>query len=115
LGTELAERTTDILTCYRAQLSAAGIPGTVPIRVCESGWPTGPGRSEQDQAEALRSMVSTVASLHAELHITHWELFTLRDADSSRDDIFCQFGILRDDYTSKAAYDVLRDLINPGA
>lgn len=112
-ATELAQQTTGMLTGYRAQLSAAGIPDTVPIRVCESGWPTGPGRSEQAQAEALRAIVGTVAGLRGELHITHWELFTLRDADSSRDDIFGQFGILRDDYTRKAAFEVLRDLISP--
>lgn len=113
-ATELVQRTTDMLTCYRAQLSTAGIPDTVPIRVCESGWPTGPGRSEQNQAEALRTIVDTVAGLAGELHITHWELFTLRDADSSGDDIFGHFGILRDEYTRKAAYDVLRNLISPG-
>lgn len=112
---ELAQRTTDMLTCYRAQLLAAGIPETVPIRVCECGWPTGPGRSEQDQAEALCTIVDTVAGLRGDLHITHWELFTLRDADSSRDDVFCQFGILRDDYTRKAAYDMLRKLTSPRA
>jgi hypothetical protein len=49
-----------------------------------------------------------------ELHVTHWELFTLRDTDSSGDDIFGHFGVLRDDYTPKAAYDVLRNVISPG-
>jgi hypothetical protein len=39
-------------------------------------------------------------------------LFTLRDANSSGDDVFGHFGILRDDYTRKPAYDVLRDLIS---
>jgi hypothetical protein len=112
---DLVHRTADMLTCYRVQLSTAGIPDTVPIRVCESGWPTGPGRSEQDQADVLRTIVDTVAGLSGELHITHWELFTLRDADSSGDDIFGHFGILRDDYTRKAAYDVLRNVISPGA
>jgi hypothetical protein len=101
-------------TAYRAQLSTAGIPDTVPIRVCECGWPTGPGRSEQDQAEALRTIVETVAGLAGDLHVTHWELFTLRDANSSGDDLFGHFGVLRDDYTRKPAYDVLRRLIDPG-
>jgi hypothetical protein len=31
----------------------------------------------------------------------------LRDANSSGDDVFGHFGILRDDYTRKPAYDVL--------
>jgi hypothetical protein len=108
---ELVQQTTDMLTRYRAQLSAAGIPDTIPIRVCESGWPTGPGRSDDDQAEALRAIVDTVAGLAGDLNITHWELFMLRDADSRGDDVFGRFGILRDDYTRKPAYDVLRRAI----
>jgi hypothetical protein len=43
--------------------------------------------------------------------ITHWELFTLRDADSSRDGMFYRFGILRDDYSRKPAFARLRTLI----
>ena len=108
---DVAERTTEMLTRYRAQLSSAGIPETLPIRVCESGWPTGPGRTEADQARILETIVRTVAGLKTDLGITHWELFTLRDADSSSDDTFGRFGILRDEYTPKPAYAVVRDLI----
>jgi len=109
---ELVQRTTETLTSYRAQLSAVGIPGTVPIRVSECGWPAGPGRSEQDQAEVLATIVNTIAGLRGEVGITHWELFTLRDADTSSRDLFGHFGILRDDYTRKPAYDALRKLIH---
>jgi hypothetical protein len=111
----LAQETAAMLTGYRAQLSAAGIPAAVPIRVAECGWPTGPGRSEQDQAGALEAIVGTVDGLRGELGITHWELFTLRDADSNRDDVFSQFGVLRDDYSAKAAFEVLRRLISQAA
>jgi hypothetical protein len=45
-----------------------------------------------------------------ELNVTHWELFTLRDADSSRDSLFHQFGVLRDDYSPKPAFERLRGL-----
>jgi hypothetical protein len=57
-----------------------------------------------------------MTAARVDLNVTHWELFTLRDADSSRDDedgVFGRFGILRDDYTPKAAYAVLRDLTRP--
>ncbi len=108
---ELAARSTEMLASYRARLSAAGIPDTVPIRVSECGWPTGPGRGEQDQAEVLSTIVRTVADLRDELGVSHWELFTLRDADSGSQDVFGHFGILRDDYTPKPAYDALRMLI----
>jgi hypothetical protein len=101
-----------VLRLFRERsLAAAGIPATVPIRICECGWPTGPERSEQAQAVALETVVRSVHRLRRELNITHWELFTLRDADSSKDDIFHRFGILRDDYSPKPAFDVLRRLI----
>lgn len=50
-------------------------------------------------------------ALRAELKIPHWELFTLRDADSSRNDLFHRFGVLRDDYSPKPAFHTLRRLI----
>jgi hypothetical protein len=92
-------------------LATAGIPAAVPIRICENGWPTGPDRPEEQQALVLERIVRTVYALRAELNVTHWELFTLRDADSSQDDLFHRFGILRSDYSRKPAFDTLRRLI----
>ena len=63
----------------------------------------------------LAAIVEMVAGLRADLNVTHWELFTLSDADSGSDDVFAQFGILRDDYTPKAAHQVLRELIRASA
>ena len=83
----------------------------MPIRICENGWPTGPGRPEQTQADVLETILRTVHALRAELNVTHWELFTLRDADSSRDGLFYNFGVLRDDYSPKPAFARLRALI----
>lgn len=98
-------------------LTAAGIPASVPIRVTENGWPTGtnplngahrdPGR----QAEVLDAVIRTVHSLRQELNISHYMLFGLRDADSSQPGLFHQFGIMRDDYTPKPAYHAFRRLI----
>jgi hypothetical protein len=92
-------------------LATVGIPASVPIRVCENGWPTGPDRPEEQQAVVLERIVRTVYALRAELNVTHWELFTLRDADSSKDDRFHRFGILRSDYSRKPAFETLRRLI----
>lgn len=92
-------------------LATAGIAPTVPIRVCENGWPTGPGRPEEQQAVVLEHVIRTVHALRADLNITHWELFTLRDADSAKDDMFHRFGVLRDDYSPKPAFHTLRRLI----
>jgi hypothetical protein len=101
-----------LLRAYRERtLPIVGIPAGTPVRICENGWPTGPGRAESTQALVLESILRTVHGLRAELNVTHWELFTLRDADSSKDSLFHRFGVLRDDYSAKPAFGVLRDLI----
>jgi hypothetical protein len=100
-----------VLRTYRERmLPIAGIGPDTPIRICENGWPTGPGRPEDVQARVFETILRSVDDLRAELNVTHWELFTLRDADSSKDDIFYNFGVLRDDYTPKPAFYTLRDL-----
>lgn len=43
-------------------------------------------------------------ALRTDLNVTHWELFSLRDADSSKDDLFHRFGVLRDGYSPKPAF-----------
>jgi hypothetical protein len=98
-------------------LAVAGIPPSVPIRVTENGWPTGTNplnntdRSPQRQAEVLERVIRTVHRRRHELNITHYVLFGLRDADSSKADLFHQFGILHDDYSPKPAYATFRGLI----
>jgi hypothetical protein len=92
-------------------LATAGIDPSVPIHICENGWPTGPDRPDEQQAIVLERIIRTVHALREDLNITHWELFTLRDADSSKDDLFHQFGVLRDDYSRKPAFYTLRGLI----
>ncbi|GIP11639.1 hypothetical protein J1TS5_38090 [Paenibacillus macerans] len=56
-------------------------------------------------------MIHTVYRLRMEFGISHYVLFGLRDADSSKPDLFHQFGIMRDDYTPKPAFAVYRRLI----
>lgn len=91
-------------------LEPIGIGQDVPLHICENGWPTGSRRSAERQADALEALVRAVHAARHELNVTHWELFTLRDADSTKDDLFHQFGILRDDYTTKPAFDRLTAL-----
>jgi len=101
-----------ILRMFRHHaLPIAGIGSATAIRICENGWPTGPGRPEQRQAEVLDAVLRAVHARRRELNITHWELFALRDADSSRDSPFHQFGIVSDDYTPKPAFERLRQTI----
>jgi len=97
-----------LLRSFREQaLPIAGIGPEVPIRICENGWPTAADRSESRQADVLESVLRAVDACAPELNVTHWELFTLRDADSSKDDLFHNFGVLRHDYSRKPAYDRL--------
>ncbi|MFC8914990.1 hypothetical protein ACFT5C_04395 [Streptomyces sp. NPDC057116] len=112
-GDQLAEAVTAVLTDFRrTDLPTAGIPDTVPVRVCENGWPTGPGRPEQRQAATLETVVRTVAALAAGLTIDAYSFFSLRDADSGADGLFHHFGLLRDDYTPKPAFATYRRLIH---
>ena len=59
----------------------------------------------------LQEIVRKVYELRNILNITQFELFSLRDADTSNPDIGRQFGIMRDDYTPKPAFDTYRRLI----
>ncbi|KIQ64867.1 hypothetical protein TR51_12200 [Kitasatospora griseola] len=95
----------------RTDLPRAGIPAAVPIRICENGWPTGPGRSEESQARVLETVIRAVAGQAAALNLDGYTLFALRDADSRGDSLFHGFGLLRDDHTRKAAFETYRRLI----
>jgi hypothetical protein len=101
-----------VLTHFRqVNLVAAGIGAAVPVRVTENGWPTGPGRSADRQAEVLETVVRVVDRQRTKLNITHYEFFLLRDGDSGRPEMGAQFGLLRHDYAVKPAFDVYRRLI----
>jgi hypothetical protein len=100
------------LTRFRNEiLSAAGIPSTIPLHICENGWPTGPNRFYTRQADMLESIITKIYQLRNSLNITQFELFSLRDADTANPEIRRQFGIMRDDYTPKPAFETYRRLI----
>ncbi|SLL99226.1 MULTISPECIES: hypothetical protein [unclassified Actinoplanes] len=85
----------------------AGISGRTPLHVTETGWPTGRARDEAKQARVLRAVAEAVLATG---EVSVYELFSLRDGIS---DGGWQngFGLLRDDYRPKPAYDVVRRLI----
>jgi hypothetical protein len=102
----------DTLTRFRQEtLAQAGIPATVPLHISENGWPTGPNRFYTRQADVLESIVKRVYDLRNALNITQFELYSLRDADTANPEFRRQFGIMRDDYTPKPAFDTYRRLI----
>ena len=114
---EVADSVERIIRNLRKNMAVAGIPGHVPIRVTENGWPTGQNpfthmeRTYDQQSAVLEAVIRTVYRLRKEYLITHYTLFGLRDADSLKSDLFHQFGIMRDDYAPKPAFAMYKRLI----
>jgi hypothetical protein len=100
-----------LLRYHRDQVLAPVGLGHLPLHITEHGWPTGPERTPQRQAAAIRDVIETVLELKDQLRIDAYELFSLRDADSGNPDLFHQFGIMTDAYEPKPAFDVFKDLI----
>lgn len=95
----------------RENLAPAGL-GHLPLVITEHGWPTGPGRTPQRQAEVLRTVTDVISRNAEALDLTGYIHHTLRDARSTGSGLFCQFGLMTDDYTPKPAFHVYRDLID---
>jgi hypothetical protein len=89
----------------------AGIARTVPLRIAENGFPTGPGRTEAMQATVMRAAITAVYRARLTDNITGYRWFDLRDADSSSSRFESQYGIMRDDYSAKSAFTVYRALV----
>jgi hypothetical protein len=100
------------ISSFRHQLEAIKLAESLPIHITEHGWPTSLERSYHRQAEVLDETVRTIVKYQREFHVSHYELFSLRDADSYNPGIFFQFGLLRDDYSPKPAFEVFRQLIS---
>jgi len=92
-------------------MAEAGIPAVIPLHISENGWPTGPNRFYTRQADILERIVHKIYELRGSLNINQFELFSLRDADTGNPDVLHQFGIMRDDYTPKPAFETYRRLI----
>ena len=92
-------------------LPLAGIPRSVPLRVTENGYPTGPGRTEAMQVTVMRAGVEAVYRARGTYNVTGYRWFDLRDADSSSSSFESQYGIMRDDYSPKPAFAVYRQLV----
>jgi hypothetical protein len=92
-------------------MKLAHIPTAVSLHVSENGFPTGPRRSEATQAAVMQAAVAAVDAARARYHVTDYRWFDLRDADSSSTSFENRYGLLKDDYTPKAAFDVYRGLV----
>ncbi|WP_205696929.1 hypothetical protein [Conexibacter sp. SYSU D00693] len=98
-------------TMRRTHMPAGGFGSDVALRVTENGFPTGPGRSEADQVAVLEASVGAVVAARRSLRVTDFRWFALRDAASASQHPEHQYGLLRDDWREKPAFDALRRLI----
>jgi hypothetical protein len=89
----------------------AGLEDDVPIHVEENGWPTGPGRSEDRQRDELETMVEAVHDFRGTYNVTDYRWFDLRDHNTSSANFQHHYGLLRDDYEEKPAFDAFRRLV----
>ena len=101
-----------VLSHFRNTLSnTAKIPPSIPIYITENGWSTGGGKTYERQVVIVETIVRALNDIKNELNIERYELFALRDTDTNNDNLFYQFGIVKDDYTPKPAFYKFRDLI----
>jgi hypothetical protein len=94
--------------CY---LPVAGIPATVPLKVEENGYPTGPGRPESEQVVAMDQMVRAVHDFRGNYNVSDYRWFDLRDHATSSENFQHHYGLLNDDYSPKPGFDAYRRLI----
>ncbi len=100
-GDAFLEALAQMRECY---LPKAGFGTRFPIKIEETGWPTGPGRSEADQERILRQFVNTAHRYRGRYNLTDFRWFGLRDNNSSGPDYQSYFGLLRDDYSPKPGF-----------
>ena len=90
----------------------AGITAATPIHIQENGFPTGPGRTYERQAEALRNMVRTVHEQRGTYNVTNYRWFNMRDADTESPNFQQQYGLMTDAYVPKPAFEEYERLVD---
>jgi hypothetical protein len=90
----------------------AGIPPSVPLHIEENGFPTSePTRTYARQAQIAENMIRTFSEYSGNYNVHDYRWFNLRDGDSTSPNFQQQYGIMRDDYTPKPAFDVYAGLV----
>jgi hypothetical protein len=111
-GTGYADGMVNAMSVLReCFMPIAGLGPDIPIHVEENGYPTGPGRSEDEQVRALKQMVGAVSDFRGTYNVTDYRWFDLRDHNTSSENFQQHYGLLRDDYTRKPAFGVYRKLV----
>jgi hypothetical protein len=89
----------------------AGIGAATPLHVSESGYPTGPGRTDAMQVTAMEAAIGAVDAARRTYNISDYRWFDLRDSDSASSSFESQYGLLHDDYSPKPAFAVYQYLV----
>ena len=100
-GNSVVEGLASVRRCW---MPLAGLSPSVPIHVEENGYPTGPGRSESTQLNALDGFVRAVNAYRGTYNVSKYSWFALRDNDTSAPDFQSHYGLLRSDYSTKPAF-----------
>ncbi|MFD8499228.1 hypothetical protein [Amycolatopsis sp. NPDC059657] len=103
----VAPMTTHALRHLREHsLPLANISPETPIHIVENGTP-----GEEAQSRSLTAMLGAILDSRESLNITHYELFSLRDADSTSPEPLGSLGLVTDTYRRKPAFDVYRNFV----
>ena len=98
------------MSSFRCYLRAAGIPDQVPIHIEENGWPTFGTRREDMQAQVADQMIRAASDFRGTYNVSDYRWFNLRDANTGDPAIAQHFGLMRDDYSQKPAFDLVAKL-----
>lgn len=110
-ASELASAVEGLLRHHRDSVLAPAGLGHLPLHITEHGWPTGPDRPPQRQADVVETVTEVIAAHSKQLHLSGYTHFALRDADSAKPGLFHQFGLTTDDYAPKPAFDTMKKLV----
>ena len=100
------------MSALRAATCRAGIPDAVPIHVEENGWPDGPGphRGAPGAGDAARWW-ARCNDYRGTYNVTDYRWFDLRERRHARPNFQQHYGLLRDDYSPKPAFEAYRALV----
>ncbi len=101
----------NIASLRRCLMPQAGLGARLPIVLTELGYPTGPGRSTNDQLAAVWQFMEALEDYRGVYGISNVDWFDLRDNNSHGPAFQSYFGLLRDDYTPKPAFAAFRALV----
>jgi hypothetical protein len=112
LSQAVRQATVGALSALRqTYMPLGGIPASVPIHVSESGYPTGPGRTNAMQASVLQAAVQAVVDYSGQYNVSDYRWFDLRDANSSSTSFESQYGLMTDTYAPKPAFALYQQLV----